>query len=127
MIPKSMIPKAKDCSCIKLAKDFWDYIVECACCGRDTRYLISKYHPSERYWVINANEDRVAWGKTLSEAKRKAREITARSKARKDVYMAQLRKDHPEYFEPQKKKRKKKSRKKKKGKSSEAFARYLRQ
>jgi hypothetical protein len=106
-------PKAKDCHLFHPSKDFWEYHVECPCCGSLDKYFIVKY-PSGRYWLINGHEDKVAWGSTLAITQRKARERVLSGKERKDAYMAKLRKEHPEYFEPKTKRytRKKKAKKK---------------
>ncbi len=93
------IALAKDCRLYKFSEDFWEYHIQCPCCGSPGKYFIVKY-PSGRYWLINEMDEKVAWGATMAIAKRKARERLSRGKELKDAYIAKLRKEHPEYFKP---------------------------
>lgn len=78
-LPKAaVIPRAKDCRLHPLAYAeewvTWLYYVPCPCCDEETVFVIHLYD-SGRYWLMTGHEVKIGWGKTLAEAKRKAREL----------------------------------------------------
>lgn len=96
-LPKAkQIPLAKDCRLRRLqwvhgVWIMWIYYVPCSCCGEEAQYLIRLYD-SGRYWLMSWGGERIGWGKTLTEAKRKARELD-----RKAWWDAQLKKMQEDY------------------------------